>query len=270
MKVMVTGATGFVGREIVRQLGLAGHEARGFGSRNRFEFGGADAVIHLVGIIQERGANTFEHAHVALTAEALQAATAAGASRFLHMSALGTRPNAHSRYHQTKWVAEELVRASGLAWTIFRPSLIYGAHDQSVRKLARIARLAPVVPVLGDGLAKIQPISVEQVACSFVVALQNATAVGKTYDLCGPAAFTWVDLHRQLLAAQGKRKPLVHLPLPLLRAMAGILETVLPAPPFTRDQLIMLQEDNVGDPQPAVRDLGLALEPFAPALGAPK
>jgi len=264
--VAITGATGFVGREIVAQLRAAGYEVRGFSSRDPFDFRGAGVVIHLVGIIVERGANTFEQAHIEVTGDVLMAAQAAGVRRFVHMSALGTRRGAVSRYHQTKWVAEELVRGSGVDWTIFRPSVIYGLHDQSINELVRVIRLSPVVPVLGNGESRLQPVSVEQVARCFVAAISTPASIAQTYDLCGPEPFTWNELYDQLLAALGYRKRKMHLPLPVARGMAFLAEGLLSRPPFTREQLRMLQEDNVGDPAPAQRDFGLGTERFADYL----
>jgi NADH dehydrogenase len=266
MIVAVTGGTGFIGREMVRQLQAAGHEPIVIGSHDPLDFSRASAVIHLIGIIVEHGKNTFDQAHVEMTAQAIAAAKAAGIRRFLHMSALGTRPDWRSHYHRTKWASEELVRASGLAWTIFRPSLVYGEQDQSVRELARIVRIAPIVPVLGSGKTTIQPIAVEQVASCFINALQNDATTGKVYDLCGPVAFTWNELYDKVLAALGKRKPRVHFPMALMHGVATIAEKVLPKPMITRDQLTMVEEDNTGDPAPAMRDLGLAPESFDAGL----
>ncbi|MBM3858508.1 MAG: complex I NDUFA9 subunit family protein [Verrucomicrobia bacterium] len=264
MKVAVTGATGFVGRELMRQLGDARPVKRDEPLAEAFA--GADAVVHLVGIIHERGANTFERAHVELTRAVLESATAAGVRRYLHMSALGTRPDGRSHYHRTKWAAEELVRQSGLAWTILRPSVIYGPEDKSVNVLAAMLRRLPVATVLGDGNGKIQPISVENVARAFVAALGNGATAGRTYDLCGPAAFTWNELYDKLASALGLRRPKLHLPLGIARAMAAVMEQVLHQPPFTRDQLLMVGEDNVGDPQPSERDLSVIPEVFEDGL----
>lgn len=289
--IVITGATGFIGRAIVAQARAAGHQVRAmvrdpsaaqwlkkkFGCElvtgNGLDaptlasvFRNAQSVIHLVGIIRERGAQTFDSVHRQATGNVVAAAQKAAVMRFIHMSALGTRPAARSRYHQTKWAAEEIVRQSGLAWTIFRPSLVYGPGDQSISELAKIVRLAPVIPVLGNGRSKIQPVSVAVVAQSFVGALTHPNSVRQTYDLCGPAAFTWNELYNQLLAAQGRRKPKWHLPLPLAQMLATLGEWVLPNPPFTRDQLLMLQEDNTGNPELATRDFNLKLESFAQSL----
>ena len=223
---------------------------------------GAKCVIHLVGIIHEQKESTFERAHTQATKHVVDEAKKAGVKRFLHMSALGTRENARSRYHQTKWAAEEYVRKSGLAWTIFRPSVIYGPKDKSVNTLVKVMRRLPFVPVLGNGNTKIQPISVENVARAFVATIRNDNSIGRTYDLCGPEAFTWNELYDKLQSILGSRKPKLHLPLPLARIQAAFLERILPNPPFTRDQLLMLQEDNVGDAGPAVRDFLLEQERF--------
>jgi len=262
--IVVTGATGFVGRELTRQLraGKIEHRVLPRGGDMEAALAGAKAVIHLVGIIHERGENTFEHVHVELTRRMVEAAKAAGVRRFLHMSALGTRPGARSRYHQTKWAAEELVRQSGLAWTIFRPSVIYGPGDVSINELAKTMRRLPVMPVLGDGNGKIQPVSVENVARAFVAALKNDATIGKTYDLCGPVAFTWNELYDKLGSLLGLRRPKVHLTLGVAHMIAEVLELCIPQPPFNRDQLLMVQEDNVGDPGPARRDLFIELESF--------
>jgi uncharacterized protein YbjT (DUF2867 family) len=285
--IVITGATGFVGEEIVKQARAAGHPVRAIVRdpqraqwlKEHYEaelfhgnvlyapsiegaMEGANCVIHLAGIIYEGKENTFERIHAQATKHVLDEAKKSGVKRFVHMSALGTRENARSRYHQTKWAGEEYVRKSGLAWTIFRPSFIYGPRDKGINTLAQVVRRLPFVPVLGGGNTKIQPISVENVAKAFVAAIRNDGSIGKTYDLCGPEVFTWNELYDKLQAILGTRKRKLHLPLPMARVQAAFFEKVLPNPPFTRDQLLMLQEDNVGDPKPAERDFLLEQAKF--------
>src|SRR5438034_5864811 len=110
------------------------------------------------------------------------------------MSALGTQPDAVSRYHQSKWAAEQIVRGSGLDYTIFRPSLIFGPQDRFVNVFAKIIRLSPILPVMGNDTAKFQPVSIAVVAAAFVRSLSEPKSIGRTYDLCGPETFTLPEI----------------------------------------------------------------------------
>jgi len=291
-RIFVTGATGFVGHAVVRAL-LAhgflvrclvrpGSEAalKGFESIDRVpgdvlepdklaaSVEGCGALVHLVGIIREHRTRgiTFDRLHTQATANMLAVAHEAGVKRYIQMSAVGTRPNATSRYHQTKWQAEEVVRASALDWTIIRPSLIYGPGDEFVSVLARMIRRLHVMPVLGDGQYRVQPVAVEHVAEGFARALQLPRTVAQTYEVGGPEACRFVDLLDQIGLALGARKVRkVHVPLGLMKAMSRAVGW-LPFFPVTRDQLIMLEEGNVTDPGRFYADLEITPVPLAHGL----
>jgi len=298
MKVLVTGGTGFVGRELLRQLQAAGHEVRLVardlkkaaarlprpGCVSEFRRGdvtelrslkgaaeGCDAAIHLVGIISEFGRVTYERLHVEATRNLVAIAQTEGVRRFVHMSALGTRPDAVSRYHRTKWAAEEIVRESGLNFTIFRPSLIYGPEDHFVNQFARLARWLPFLPVMGDGRSLMQPVAVEAVARCFVGALTQRASVGQTFDLCGPERLSFEEILDVILAATGRKRRKLHVPMPVARGQALLLELFFgrflhKPPPLNRDQLIMLQEDNVGDPSAMERVFRIKQDSFASGI----
>lgn len=291
VQVLLTGATGFVGSEVLRHLLARGHRVRALvrpGSR-RAEASDADgqaagaavervagdildaesvrraaqecdAVVHLVGIIRElpRRGMTFQRIHVDGTRHVVEAARSAGVRRFVHMSALGARAEATAAYHRSKFAAEELVRNSGLEYTIFRPSVIFGPRDEFINMLADLMRKAPLVPVIGDGRYRLQPVAVEDVAQGFAGALGHPRTAGETYDVGGPEAYTYLDLLRQIGETTGRRPRFVHLPLGLMRALVPYLQH-LPGFPITRDQLVMLLEGNTCDSSGFYRDL--AIEP---------
>jgi uncharacterized protein YbjT (DUF2867 family) len=291
-RAFVTGATGFVGRNLIRALVANGflvrclvrpgseRDLQGFESIDRVpgdvlqpdglvaSVEGCAAVIHLVGIIRERPMRgvTFERLHTQATANMLDVARRAGAKRFLQMSALGTRPGARSRYHATKWQAEEAVRASGLDWTIFRPSIIFGPGDEFVSMLAHMIGRLPAVPVLGDGQYRLQPIPVAQVAEGFARALRAPAAVGQIYEVGGPAAYRFVEILDAIGAAVGHphvRK--VHVPLGLVKLMTRALGW-LPLYPVSMDQIRMLEEESVTDPSRFFADFGITPQPLAEGL----
>jgi NADH dehydrogenase len=290
MKVFVTGGTGHVGQSVVRLLSEAGHECRILsrdaeatrrwtasiprayptqgditasttdqlaGLVNKFE-----AVIHIVGVIIEKGTPGFEAVHVEGTRRIVEAAKRGGVRRFVHMSALGAREGAASRYHQTKFTAEQIVRESGLDWTIFRPSIIYGPKDEFLNTFARIARISPLLPVIGSGSGKLQPIWVEDVARCFVKALDVSETFGQTYEMGGDAAYSIKEIMRLLLRAMGKRRILAHMPVSVARFKARLFDYMPMKPPFTEDQIIMLGEDNVCNSAPIKGAFGLSPRPM--------
>ena len=267
--ILVTGANGFVGRNLVRRLQKDGIAVRAL-VRNAAKAArlrdlgaelvdgdisnlssleaamkGCAKVIHLVGIIQEAPGVTFKGVHVDGTRNLLEAAKKEGVRHFIYQSALGSRPNAKSQYHRTKWEAEELVRASGLPFTILRPSLIYGPGDLFTVRLAETIKLSPVLPVIGTGQSKVQPIFIDDVNECIQKISTSDSYLNEMYEIGGPEQLTYEEVTKAIAAALGIRRPTVHMPMFFMRTMAKVAETVLSKPPVTIDQLIMLQEDNV-------------------------
>lgn len=293
-RVWLTGASGFVGGHVLGALLAGGHEvvvlARDPGrlkiddprvtviTGDLFDTealgqcaGRADAAVHLVGIINERGGDqTFGKIHVEGTRAVVDACRQADIKRYVHMSALGARADSASRYHSTKAAAEQIVRDSTLAWTIFRPSVIHGPDGEFMQMVAGFATGFGPMPLLGPGRSKIQPIFADDLARIFADALARDETAGQSYDLVGPTALTWNELYR--LAARilrGKEKAIVHMPVPIAKMMAFLFRiTPLVSGPFNRDQVIMAQEDSIGDARAIEKAFGLELADFEPTLEA--
>ena len=287
MVVALTGGTGFVGRHVVEHLLRREHEVRAL-VRDPAKGGwlqdrgvalvagdledqhalrqlvdGAGAVVHLVGIIVEIGRQTFERVHVTGTRNVLGAAREAGVPRYVHMSALGARdePSA-TPYHRTKAAAERLVRESGLAHAIMRPSLIAAPGNEALGTILTMLRMSPLVPVIGNGLYQMQPVAADDVADAFATAVEDESVQG-TFDLAGPEALTYhqvLDALEQALGVQRRRVPV---PVAIVRfaAHAGM---VLPnLNPITPDQLQMLLEGNTSQHSALPTIFRIAPRPFA-------
>lgn len=297
-RVFVTGGSGFVGSAVIAALLERGYAVNALVNRRPIDAGeavrsvpgglfdaaaldegvrGCDAIIHLVGIIMEKRSKgiTFERMHFEAARNVVDAAKRGGVKRYVHMSALGVRPGAVSDYHRSKYRAEEYVRASGLDWTIFRPSLIHGPGGEFMQMEAKWAkRKAPpflFMPYFGagalgrGGAGMLQPVHVGDVARAFVEALEKPETIGEIYPIAGPDRVTWPELHRiSAEAIVGKRRRVMALPV----WKAKLLTRVAPGAllPFNRDQVIMSQEDNTTDLGKFVADFGWTPRAFEASL----
>ncbi len=270
--VAVIGGTGFLGRHVVSALRGAGEEVRVLSRRNGCDarrldpeaLRGCRAVVNLAGIKREAGEQSFQAVHVDLVARVVEAMKAAGVRRLVHISVVVARADPDHPYHDSKWRGEELVRASGLDWTILRPGVIYGVGDDLLAHLALMINTAPVFPIVNDGGAPMMPVHAGDVAAGVVGALRNPASAGKTYDVVGPDRLTLRGVVGRV--ADALERPLAILPTPaaLLALPVALMEKTMPRPLSTRAQLAMLVEGLAGDPEAARRDLGVEPAPFTP------
>jgi uncharacterized protein YbjT (DUF2867 family) len=270
-QVCVIGGSGFVGRHVCQQLAARGYRVR-VPTRDRERakqlillptvdvvrsdvqdpaalaavVRGCDAVINLVGVLHDaRGPRGFAAAHVELARKVVAACRDTGARRLLQMSALAAAPDAPSAYLRSKGEAEGIVRESGLDWTIFRPSVIFGPEDGFLNLFAGLLRLFPVFP-LGSPGAKFQPVYVGDVAAAFVHALPDAGSIGHSYDLGGPRRYTLRELVQWTGRIIGCPRPVIGLNRPLSYLQAAAMEC-LPVKLMTRDNVRSMEVDSVSD-----------------------
>ena len=288
MTVLVTGGTGFVGTGIVHALRAEGRQVRCLvrdrrkasrlaswgcelvegdvtdAASLRHAVEGCDRVIHLVAIRSGKRRD-FERLMEQGTRDLVAAARDAGIGRFVLMSALGT--NAETKdlvpYYHAKWEMEQTVKASGFEHVIFRPSFVFAEEGGALAEFKRVVRLAPVTPVVGSGEQRLQPIWRDDVAAYFTKALDLPEAANRTFELGGPDVVSWDELWRRLRRALGvRRRPLVHVPVAVMRVQATLLE-VLPNPPLTPDLLkMLLAGDNVVSDTAAVDTFKLPVVPL--------
>ncbi len=294
-RIVVLGGTGFVGRSVCEKL----VERAGGGSGSlvvptrRFShgqavrhlpalelvqadvhdertlarlFGGADAVVNLVAILHGSAAE-FERVHVELPRRVARACGAAGVARLVHVSALGVGPGGPSNYLRSKAEGEAVLQGAGLALTILRPSVIFGAQDRFMNLFAQLQALAPVLPLAGRD-ARFQPVWVEDVARAVAQCLDRPESVGRTYEAAGPKVYTLGELVRLAGRWSGHERPQIGLPAFAARLQALAMEWMPGGPLMSRDNLDSMRVPNVaGGTLPGLQALGIepaALEAVAP------
>lgn len=284
--VTIFGGSGFIGRYVVKRLAQRGWVVR-VCVRNPAEAAflkpmgdvgqitplrcpmqdeaavravveGADAVINLVGLLFEKGRQTFDAVHVEGAKRVAEAAAAAGVKHFVQVSAIGADPQSPADYARTKAAGEQAVRAAMPQATVIRPSIVFGPEDGFFNLFAGLSRMAPVLPLVGGGKTRFQPVYVGDVADAVVAGLTDAAAVGKTYELGGPRIYSFKELLEIMLAEIGRRRLLAPVPFWVASIQATFVE-LMPKPLLTRDQVRLLKTDNVvSDGALTFADLGIA------------
>jgi NADH dehydrogenase len=227
-------------------------------------FHGVDAVVNLAGIKREEGTQTFEAVHVQLVRNLVASMKSAGVRRLIHISVVVARSSPDLPYHDSKWRGEDIVKASGLDYTILRPGVIYGEGDDMLAHLSLMIRSAPIFPIVGNGSSPMRPVDVRDVAAAVIAALQKPCP-GSVYEIVGPDRMNLQNVVRTVAAGLNLPVWICPTPLALMRVPVRIMEAVMEQPLSTRAQLEMLVEGLDGDPAAAKRDLGLSTAPFTAA-----
>jgi NADH dehydrogenase len=288
--ILVTGGTGFVGPRVVRALRERDQPVRALvrspssrsattlaawgaelvqgdmtdGDALRRAVEGAGVVVHLVAI-RQGSQEQFRRVMEEGTRDLVAAAKEAGVRRFVLMSALGTSEETKELvpYYHAKWEQEQTVQGSGLEHVIFRPSFVFAKDGGILPTFRRLARLAPVTPIIGSGKQRLQPIWVDDVAAYFAQSVDKTEAPNAIFELGGPDAVSWNEFWARLKRALGQRRPSLHVPMALMRANALVTERLPGDVPLTRDLLKMLEHgDNVVSNDDAVRTFRLPLVPL--------
>ena len=284
----VFGGSGFIGRHLIRRLAKAGYIVRIASRRphqaNFLKTAGsvgqivpwavdvrddasvaravkdADVVVNLIGALYETGSWSFETVHVDAPARIARLAKEAGVGRLVHVSALGAEANSESAYARTKAAGEKAVLAAFPDATILRPSIVVGPEDRFFNKFAAMAQLSPVLPLIGGGKTRFQPVSVSDLADAIVAVIGRDDARGRAYELGGPNVYTFKELMQLMLKEIGRQRLLLPLPWRLSETLGGLLEKVpFIAPLLTRDQVELLKKDNVcSGREPGFEQLGIA------------
>ncbi len=271
-RTVVLGGSGFIGRYVVRRLAARG-DVVAVGCRNAEEakflkpmgnvgqiatlnvsigdedvlpafLAGNDALVNCVGILRESGRQTLDLIHHTGPARLARLARDAGIERFVHISAIGADPRSTSAYARSKAAGEQAVRDAFPTVTILRPSVVFGPEDQFFNRFAAIAMVSPVMPLIGGGETRMQPVYVDDVAAAVMSCLEEPAAMGRTYELGGPKVYTLRELLELMLVEIRRKRLFVNLPFGLATLQARLM-SLLPDPPLTPDQVELLKHDNV-------------------------
>ena len=282
--VTIFGGSGFLGRQTVRALAKAGwrirvavrHPNRTFFLKPTGTVGqiaavkcdiadpdqvaaalhGAEAAVNLAGILFPRG-ESFEDVHADGAGNVAEAASRAEVKALVHVSAIGADSESHSRYAQSKAEGEARVRAAYPAASILRPSVIFGADDDFFNRFAGLARISPVLPLIGGGKTRFQPVFVGDVAAAIAAALTSEAARGKTYELGGPMTYSFKEVMEIVCEQTGRKRLLLPVPFGIAMLKAFFLQ-MAPKPLLTPDQVKLLRHDNVVSPTTlTLADLGI-------------
>ncbi|MCP4581019.1 MAG: complex I NDUFA9 subunit family protein [candidate division Zixibacteria bacterium] len=290
MNVAIAGGTGFIGKVIIKKLVESGHHVKALirpgallkiasfsGTESQYVYYDSPSqlvnsvkdypvIINLIGIIRETKETSFDFAHHLIPMSLVKAAQDGGVKRFLQMSALGAGGKIDTEYMETKRLGENVVKSSGLDYTIFRPSVVYGPDDHLTSMIAKAIRLAPFFPVIGDGQYKFQPVSVFNVADAFVRAIDKPETFGKTYDIAGPDTFTFDEMLDTVAKAMGKSKARkIHFPAGLIMLKARLFGRLMPGP-LSVDTIKMLLAGSTSDDDAVFGELGITPDKFKDSI----
>ena len=270
MPVLVTGAAGLVGIHTCRELTKNGWQVRALvrdparaamalgqlpvefrvgdardASTLRSSLSGCGAVVHLAAIAIEKKGESYRESNTAATERLISAARAENVQRILFMSQNGADSRSPYPFLRSKGVAQDTIKTSGLRWTIFRPSVIFGPEDQFVNVLGRLIRLTPkIFPLPNGGSARFQPIAADDVARVVRLSLEKKETLGQVYELGGAVPLTLREMTERILTAMGTSRRLVSVPVKVLRPVVALAQRVLPNPPVTSGLLDLLALDN--------------------------
>lgn len=271
MVVLITGATGFVGREVVKTLVSQGDEVRCLvhtpGSEEVFEneevdvhygsvmdplalraaFYDVDEVVHLVAIIRERKGQTFRGINFRGVQNVVETAAAAGVKRFVHLSSMGADENLSASYLHSKWLGEQAVIHSGISYTILRCSLMFGEGDEFINAIAGLVKALPLIPVVGSGNNELQLIAVEEVARCVASSVHQKDVVNRTIEIGGSERLRYNEIIDIVIDTLGTSRLKVHVPVRVAKPFVRVMESILPRSLITSDQLKMLYNPNFGD-----------------------